>query len=116
MVEPLTHWITVTDKGYDIASCSLKLDRKWYNDDGILVNNTIEDMTSLLDIVQQFSAWSGIHLNVAKCKSPLTSTQYNPSPKGGIGTTHSEPNLLTALSQAAPSAPLPRTSLSRADT
>jgi hypothetical protein len=25
-------------------------------------------MTSLLDIIQQFSAWSGIHLNIAKCK------------------------------------------------
>jgi hypothetical protein len=25
-------------------------------------------MTALLDIIQQFSAWFGIHLNTAKCK------------------------------------------------
>ncbi len=25
-------------------------------------------MISLLDIIQHFSTWSGIHLNVAKCK------------------------------------------------
>ncbi len=28
----------------------------------------MEDITSLLDIIQQFGAWSGIHLNTVKCK------------------------------------------------
>ena len=33
-----------------------------------MFNNTIEDMVTLLDIVEQFSDWSGICLNVGKCK------------------------------------------------
>jgi hypothetical protein len=28
----------------------------------------VKDVTALLDIIQQFSTWSGIHLNTAKCK------------------------------------------------
>ena len=41
---------------------------KWYADDGTLVTNTIEDMATLLNIVEQLSDWSGIRLNVGKCK------------------------------------------------
>ena len=68
MVEPLIIWLTASGKGYDIASCGLKLAGKWYADDGTLLTNTVEDMISLLDIIQQFNTWSGIHLNAAKCK------------------------------------------------
>ncbi len=37
-------------------------------DDGTLVTISMEDMIILLDVVEQFSKWSGIHLNVSKCK------------------------------------------------
>jgi hypothetical protein len=33
-----------------------------------MVTNTIEDMVTLLDIAEQLSDWSGIRLNVGKCK------------------------------------------------
>jgi hypothetical protein len=68
MVEPLIRWFNTADKEYDIASCGLKLASKWYADDGTLVTNSATDMISMLDIVQQFSVLSGIHLNVDKCK------------------------------------------------
>jgi hypothetical protein len=42
----------------------------WYADDGTLITNNIEDMTVLLDIVDKFSNWSGIRLNVGKYKIP----------------------------------------------
>ncbi len=67
MVEPLIKWLTASGKGYDIASCGLNLASKWYADDGTLLTNLVEDMISLLDIIQHFSTWSCIHLNVAKC-------------------------------------------------
>ena len=67
MVEPLIRWLTASGKGYDIASYGLKLSSKWYADDGTLIANSIEDMISLLDIIQQSSMWSSIYLNVAKC-------------------------------------------------
>jgi hypothetical protein len=60
--------LTAADKGHDIASCGLKLASKWYADNSTLVANSVEDMTPLLDIVQQLSTWSVIRLNVAKCK------------------------------------------------
>ena len=117
MVEPLIRWLAASDKGYNVASCDLKLARKWYVDDGTLVTNSVEDMISFLDIVKHFSTWSSIHLNVAKCKiSPRASTNSNLSPKGETVTTHSAHVLLTSHSQAAPSAPLQRTSPSRAAT
>ncbi len=46
----------------------MKLSSKWHADDGTLVTNSVDDLLSLLSIVQQFSEWSGIHLNVDKCK------------------------------------------------
>jgi hypothetical protein len=52
MVEPLIIWLTASGKGYDIVSCGLKLDSKWYVDDGTLLTNAVEDMISLLDIIQ----------------------------------------------------------------
>ena len=68
MVESLIRGFTALGKGYKIASCGLKLASKWYADDGTLLTNSVEDMISLLDIIQQFSTWSGIHLHAAKCK------------------------------------------------
>ena len=68
MVEPLIRWLIASGKGYDIASCGLRLASKWYADDGTLLINSVEDMISLLDIIQQFSKWSCIHLNAAQCK------------------------------------------------
>ena len=37
-------------------------------DDGTLVTNSLEDTIVLLDLVDQFSKWSGIYLNISKCK------------------------------------------------
>jgi hypothetical protein len=68
MVEPLIRWLKASGKGYDITSCDLIPASKWYADDGTLITNSVADMTSLLDIIQQFSKCSCIHLNIAKCK------------------------------------------------
>ena len=68
IIEPLIRWLNASQKGYDIASCGLRLAIKWYADDGTLVANTIEEMVTLLDIVEQLSEWSGIRLNVGKFK------------------------------------------------
>ena len=51
-----------------MSSCGLRLTSKWYANDMTLVTNTIEEMIALLYIVEQFSGWSGIRLNVVKCK------------------------------------------------
>ena len=68
MIEPLIRRLTASQKSYDIISCGLRLAIKWSADDGTLVSNTINDMITLLDIVKQFIDWSGILLNVEKCK------------------------------------------------
>jgi hypothetical protein len=52
MVEPIIIWLTASGKGYDIASCGIKLASKWYADDGTPLTNSVEDMISLLDIIQ----------------------------------------------------------------
>ena len=41
-------------------------------------------MISLLYIIQQFSAWSGIYINTAKCKITAYIHNYNPSLKNEI--------------------------------
>ena len=68
MVEPLIRWLAASGKVYDIASCDLKLASKWYADDDTLIINSVEDMISLLDIIQKLSTWPCIDLNAAKCK------------------------------------------------
>ena len=68
MLEPLIRWLTASQKGYDITSFGLRLANKWYSDDDTLVTNTIDNMITLLDIVEQFSDWSGIRHDVGKCK------------------------------------------------
>jgi len=55
MIEPLIRWLNAYQKGYDIASCKHRRASKWYADDGTLVNNTIEEMVTLLDISEQVS-------------------------------------------------------------
>ena len=68
MIEPLIRWLNASQKGYDITSCGFRLASKWYADDGTLVTNTIEEIVTLLDIVEQLSDWSGIRLIVGKFK------------------------------------------------
>ena len=56
--------------GQGLCHCllRLKLASKWYADDGTLLTSSVEDMITLLDVIQQFIKWSCIHLNVNKCK------------------------------------------------
>jgi hypothetical protein len=68
MIESLIRWLNASQKGYHINSCGLRLASKWYADDGTLVTNTVQDMVTLLNIVEQFSDWSGIRLKMGKCK------------------------------------------------
>ena len=68
MIEPLIQWLNASQKGHAMTSCDLRLANKGYADDGTLVTNTIEDVVTLLDIVEPLSDLSGIHLNVGKCK------------------------------------------------
>ena len=68
MIEPLIRWLRASHKGYGIASCGLQHASKWYADDGTLFTHSVENMIVLLDLVQQFSKSSNIHLNVNKCK------------------------------------------------
>ena len=52
MIEPLIRWLNAADKGYNITSCGLELSSKWYADDGTLLTNSVDDLLSLLSIVQ----------------------------------------------------------------
>ena len=116
MVESLIRWLTASGKGYDIASCDLRLAIKWYADDGTLITNSVEDVISLLNIIQQFSTWSGIHLNAAKCKITTYIHELQSIPRKGTVAQRSVPASCTSRWPAAPSALSPRTSPSRADT
>ena len=80
MVKLLIRWLKVSGKGYDIASCGLKLARKWYADDGTLITNSIEDMISLLDIIQQLVHGLAFTSMPPNMRLLLTSTHYNLSP------------------------------------
>ena len=79
-----------------MTSCGLRLASKWYADDGTLVTNTIEDMVTLLNIVEQFSDWSGIRLNVGKCKIAAYIQSLQCFRKKKKGTTHSKPGWPTS--------------------
>ena len=83
MIEPLIRWLKAADKGYNISSRGLKLASKWYADDGTLVTNSVDDMISLLAIVNKFSEWSGIHLNVGKCKVTAYIHELHSIPRKG---------------------------------
>ena len=96
MIEPLIPRLNASHKGYDMTSCGLRLASKWYADEGTLVTNTIEDMVTLLYIVEQFSDWSGSHLNVGKCKITTYIQSLHSFRKKRIGTTHSKPGWPTS--------------------
>ncbi len=81
VIEPLIRWLIALDKGYKIASCGLELASNLYVDDNTLVINSLKDMISLLDTVQQFSSWFGIHLNVNKCKTAAYIHELQSTPR-----------------------------------
>jgi hypothetical protein len=64
MIKPLIRWFKAYQKGYNIAFCGLQLASKNYHGDGILVINSVKDIIALFNLVDQFSIWSGIHLNI----------------------------------------------------
>ena len=67
MMEPLIRWLTSKKKGYQFGSTGLTLASKWYADDATLLANSAPNMISQLHIVDSFSSWSGIRINVPKC-------------------------------------------------
>ena len=67
MMEPLIRWINSKKKGYQFGSTKLTLASKWYADDATLLSNSAPDMISQLQVVDSYSSWSGIRLNVPKC-------------------------------------------------
>jgi hypothetical protein len=68
MVEPLVKWINSTQKGYILTSNNLSLSSKWYADDATLVASTIPALEAQLQVVESYSKWSGIRLNIPKCR------------------------------------------------
>ena len=85
MIAPLIRWLNAADKGYRITSCGLKLASKWYADDSTLVANPVDDMIlALLAIVQQFSDWSCIHLDVGKYKVTAYIHELQSIPRKGV--------------------------------
>jgi hypothetical protein len=52
MIEPLIRWLNASQKGYYITFCGLRMASKWYANDDTLVTDTIEDMVTLLDLVE----------------------------------------------------------------
>ena len=68
IIKPLIRWLRASNKGYEIVSCGLQRVSKWYADDGTLITNSVEDTIVLLDLVDQFSNWAGIHLNANNFK------------------------------------------------
>ena len=88
MIEPLIRWLRASNKGYDIVSWGLQLASKWHANDGTLVTNSVEDMVVLFELVDQISEWSGICLNVAKCKVAAFIYEFKPFPSSGIEMTH----------------------------
>ena len=77
MVEPLIRWLKASSKGYDIASCDLKMASKRYADDGILITSSVEDMISLLEIISNLARDQASILMLPNVRSRLTSTNYN---------------------------------------
>ena len=67
MMEPLIRWLNVKKKGYKFESTCLTLASKWYADDATLLSDSEPKMVAQLQIVESYSIWSGIRLNVPKC-------------------------------------------------
>ena len=55
----------------------LYLPALFFADDGILIANTIEEMTVLIRVLKQASAESGLAINVKKCKSIIFNMKEN---------------------------------------
>jgi hypothetical protein len=68
MVEPLIRWLKFLQKGYTLTSNRLNLSSKWYADDATLVAHNVTDLNTQLEIVNTFSEWSGIGLDIYKCR------------------------------------------------
>jgi hypothetical protein len=68
MVEPLIRLIKFTPKGYTLTSNNLSLSSKWYADDAKLVAPTIPALEAQLQVVEAFSKWSDICLNIPRCR------------------------------------------------
>ena len=68
MGEPLIRWIKHTHKGYTLTSNNLSLSSKWYADDATLVAPTIPALEAQVQVIEAFSKWSGIRLNIPKCR------------------------------------------------
>ncbi len=66
MIEPLIRWIKSTQKGYTLTSNNLSISSKWYADDATLVASNIPVLETQLQVVESYSKWSGIRLNIPK--------------------------------------------------
>ena len=68
MVEPLIRWLKSPNSGCTLSSNHLTLSDKWYADDATFIASTVTDLKIQLDTVNTFSEWSGIRLNISKCR------------------------------------------------
>ena len=68
MVEPLIRWLKSLNSGYTFSSNHLTLSKKWYADDATLTASTVTDLNTQLVTVDAFGEWSGIRLNISKCR------------------------------------------------
>ncbi len=68
MAEPLIRWLKSLKSGYTLNSNHLMLSNKWYADDATLIASTVTDLNTQLEAVSTFSEWSGIRINIPKCR------------------------------------------------
>jgi len=68
MVEPLIRWLKSPQKGYTLTSNKLNLSSKWYADDATLVAHNVTDLNTQLEVVKTFIEWSGIRIQISKCR------------------------------------------------
>ncbi len=68
MVEPLIRWLKSLKSGYTLNSNHLIISNKWYADDATLIASTVTDLNTQLETVNTFSEWSGIRINIPKCR------------------------------------------------
>jgi hypothetical protein len=58
----------IHSESYTLTSNNLSLSSKWYADDATLVAYTIPALEAKLQIVEFYSKWSAICLNIPKCR------------------------------------------------
>jgi hypothetical protein len=66
MGKPLIRWLKSLQKDYTLTSNKLNLSGKWYADDATLVAHTTTDLNIQLEVVNTYSKWPGIRLNISK--------------------------------------------------